>query len=175
MRGYYVDKTRKIHNNAELAQKALEEMYGEFCIAKDLLHPNIIEYKYFMRQYDANTKNFEFHIIMELMEGDDMDVYLRDQGRPFTIDRVQQIGGQIISGLKYLHERKIIHQDLKPSNILFGGDYETIKLIDLGVSNRLDKTRANTRAADRGTYRYMSPEQLNGSLSFKNSWHRGQQ
>jgi len=44
-------------------------MYGEFCIAKDLIHPNIIEYKYFMRCYDKKAKNYEFHIIMELMEG----------------------------------------------------------------------------------------------------------
>jgi len=36
----------------------------------------------------------------------------------------------------------------------------------MGVSNRLDRTR-ETKAADQGTYRYMSPEQLNGSLSFK--------
>lgn len=69
MRGFFVDKTRKINNNKELASKILEEMYGEFCIAKDLIHPNIIEYKYFMRCYDRKAKNYEFHIIMELMEG----------------------------------------------------------------------------------------------------------
>jgi serine/threonine protein kinase len=103
---------------------------------------------------------------MELMEGEDMEIYIREQGRPFLIERIRSIGGQLISGLRYLHERKIIHQDLKPSNILFNGDYEKIKLIDLGVSNKLEKTRA-TKAANAGTLRYMSPEQLNGSLSFK--------
>jgi serine/threonine protein kinase len=45
-------------------------------------------------------------------------------------------------------------------------DYEKIKLVDFGVSTRFDKTRA-TRAAQAGTLRYMPPEQLNGSLSFK--------
>lgn len=132
-------------------------MYGEFCIAKDLVHPNIVKYQYFMRRFIPETKYYEFHIIMELMEGEDMDVYLKEQGRPFTIDRVKEIGGQLVSGLRYLHETKIIHQDLKPQNILFSGDYETIKLIDLGVSNRLDKTR-ETKAAQAGTIRYMPPE-----------------
>ena len=103
---------------------------------------------------------------MELMDGGDMDVYIREQGRPYMIDRVKEIGGQLISGLKYLHDCKIIHQDLKPQNILFSGDYEKVKLIDLGVSNHLDKTKA-TRKAGHGTPRYMSPEQLDGKLSFK--------
>ena len=85
-------------------------MYGEFCIAKDLIHPNIVEYKYFMRKYDAPSKNFEFHIIMELMEGEDMDKFLKEAGnRPYMVDKVREIGGQLISGLKYLHDRKIIH------------------------------------------------------------------
>ena len=82
------------------------------------------------------------------------------------IDRVKEVGGQLISGLKYLHDCKIIHQDLKPQNILFSGDYEKVKLIDLGVSNHLDKTKA-TRKAGHGTPRYMSTEQLDGKLSFK--------
>ena len=79
---------------------------------------------------------------------------------------MQQIGGQLISGLKYLHDKKIIHKDLKPKNIVFSSDYETVKLVDLGVSNKLDQTK-NTKAAQQGTYRYMSPEQLEGNLSFK--------
>lgn len=62
------------------------------------------------------------------------------------IDRIKEIGGQLISGIRYLHERKIIHQDIKPQNILFSNDYETVKFVDFGVSNKFDKTRA-TRAA----------------------------
>lgn len=53
-------------------------MYGEFCIAKDLVHPNIVQYKYFKRDYDNSTKNYSFHLLMELMEGEDMDVYLKE-------------------------------------------------------------------------------------------------
>ncbi len=42
-----------------------------------------------------------------------------------------------------------------------------VKLIDLGVSNKLEQTRDKTSSAAAGTMRYMPPEQLNGSLSFK--------
>ncbi len=103
MAGKFVDKMRKIYNNPQLADKTLREMFAEFTIAKDLIHPNIVEYKYFMRKYDEDTKNYEFHILMELMDGEDMEVYLKEQGRPFMIDRVKEIGGQHISGPKYLH------------------------------------------------------------------------
>ena len=83
--------------------------------------------------------------------------YLRDHGRPFTVEKLKQIGEQILSGLKYLHMKKIIHQDIKPNNIMFNADYSYIKLIDLGVSSKLDKTKA-TKAAQGGTPRYMPPE-----------------
>ena len=50
-----MDKTRKIYNNPDLADKVLKVMFSEFLIAKDLFHPNVIEYKYFMRYYDDMT------------------------------------------------------------------------------------------------------------------------
>ena len=124
----------------------MKDMYDEFYIAKDLVHPAIIQYKYFMRKFDPDTKNYEFHIIMELMQGEDMEQYLKEQGRPMTVESIKEIGGQLISGLRYLHSRGIIHQDLKPSNIVFSGDYQKVKLIDLGVSNRLEQTRMTKKA-----------------------------
>lgn len=60
-----MDKTRKVFNNDVIALITMKEMYSEFMIAKDLVHPSIIEYQYFIKTYDALTKNYEFHIIME--------------------------------------------------------------------------------------------------------------
>lgn len=64
---------------------------------------------YFKRTVDEEKQNFEFHIIMELMDGEDMEVYLKEQGKPFMIDSIREIGGQLISAIRYLHENKIIH------------------------------------------------------------------
>lgn len=144
--GKYADKVRKVYNNKDLASQTLKDLFAEFTLAKDLIHSNIIEYKYFMRKYEPESLNYEFHIIMELMDGENMEDYLEEQGPAVLIETVKQIGGQIISAIRYLHDHKIIHQDLKPSNILFSGDYEKIKLADLGISNRLDKTRATRHA-----------------------------
>ena len=52
---------------------------------------------------------------------------------------------------------------MKPPNILFSSDYDRVKLVDLGVSHRIEKTK-QTKAANQGTLRYMPPEQLNGVL-----------
>jgi len=46
-----------------------------------------------MRKFDPDTKNYEFHIILELMQGEDMEVYLKEQGRPMTIESIKEIGG----------------------------------------------------------------------------------
>lgn len=51
-------------------------MFSEFCIGKDLDHPNIIKYKYFMRKFDPSQKLWEFHIIMDLMKGLSMNSFI---------------------------------------------------------------------------------------------------
>ena len=63
--GIFVNKTRKVKNNPELADKTLKDMITEYEIAKDLVHPNIVKYLAFMRKYDPNTKKHECHIIIE--------------------------------------------------------------------------------------------------------------
>ena len=65
-----------------------------------------------------------------------------------------------------MHSKNIVHQDLKPQNILFNREIKTLKLADLGVSNILDRTKP-TLSANCGTIRYMSPEQLDGLLTSK--------
>ena len=157
----------KILNNEELASTQMKHMHSEFYLGKNLTHPSLIEYKYFFRKYDENSKEHEFHILMDLMEGGDLENYLEENGRPYLIDTIKEIGAQIVAGIKYLHDNDIIHQDLKPQNILFNGEYTQVKLIDLGISKKLlDETRKTT-SAEKGTPRYMSPEQVDGKLSFK--------
>ena len=54
---------------------------------------------------------------------------------------------QMCLGLKYIHERKILHRDIKPGNIflhfLLGCDESIIKVGDLGLARMLDNTKVN--------------------------------
>ena len=106
---------------------------------------------------------------MEIVEGKDMNAYLLDIrfGPPANIFRVKSIGKQIISAIKYLHENHIIHQDLKPLNLVFSKDYSQIKLIDLGLSHNSFQNFYKTRSADQGTPWYYSPEQIQGIMTDK--------
>ena len=78
---------------------------------------------------------------MEYLDGKDMQNYLTVQGRPYDVSKIREIGSQIINVISYLHENSIVHQDIKPANIVFSGDYQTIKLIDLGISNMIKENR----------------------------------
>lgn len=87
----FVDKTKKVKNNNKIhADRELKNMFAEFCIAKDLEHPNIAKYKYFMRNFDPETKAWDFHIILELVEGPNMNSYIKNNTP--DIEAIRNIG-----------------------------------------------------------------------------------
>lgn len=86
--------------------------------------------------------------------------------REVNIQKVREVATQISGALAYLHSQNVVHQDIKPANILFSRDRQVIKLCDLGISNKVDITKA-TKRANAGTLRYMSPEQLDEQLNTK--------
>ena len=72
-----------------------------------------------------------------------------------------EIARQTLLGLRYLHaEKKIIHRDVKPSNILLNTD-GSVKIGDFGVSGRLADSVAKCDSWV-GTVTYMSPERISG-------------
>jgi len=82
---------------------------------------------------------------------------------------MEQIGG----GLAYLHDHRIIHQDIKPENILFDATESDVKyvLTDFGISTRLKESIARMTLPKDKTYAltpaYAAPEQFKGKLDFK--------
>ena len=68
-----------------------------------------------------------------------MEDKIKEHGSTKNIQIIKEIGAQLVSGLRYLHQRKIIHQDFKPENILIDDDFKTAKIIDLGVSKKMDR------------------------------------
>ena len=83
------------------------------------------------------------------------------------------IAYQMTSGLRYLHDRRLIHRDVKPSNALISSDGR-IKLADFGLARTLDSGQSLATSFV-GTFLYMAPERLTGeSYSFQSDiWSLG--
>ena len=78
----HVDKYQSAMNNDDRAKKIGYQMLDEFCISHDLKHPNIVEYKYFIREYNKLLKKHEFHNIMEYIDGPDMRTLIQQNFSP---------------------------------------------------------------------------------------------
>ena len=130
---------RAVIENSE-AKKYLE---NEIKILRLLDHPNIIKIK------DVKKSKKHFFVVMECCNGGEISKavqkYKDKYGKPFSEEIVQHLMRQIIGAFKYIHEKNIIHRDVKPDNILLHYDNEEdkknlnimkakVKIIDFGFS-----------------------------------------
>ena len=141
---YFLIKTTK--DNSEYQQKMLRREY-EISIGCD--NPNIVH----VFTYERNLPEGE-GIVMEYIEGRTLDEFLLEKP---SLKTKQRIFGELLSAVIYLHKRGIIHNDLKPENIIITRSDNTLKLIDFGLADNdafyVWKNLGCTR-------RYASPELL---------------
>ena len=96
-------------------------------------HPNIVQVDdYFIVRKCCGMKT-QMCIVMELCEGGNLfeqTEVQREQEESIPEDKVLQMAAQLLDGLRYLHERKIVHRGIKPSSILLTSD-ENLKFGEL--------------------------------------------
>lgn len=133
-------------------------------LASQLRHPNTIT------TYDHGNDHGLWYIIMEWVEGASLRNVIKDHG-PIEPERCARLTIQMLKSLEEAHRSKILHRDMKPSNIMITTDMdgeEQVKVLDFGLA-KSDPTQMGgdflklTRDGDFvGTPRYASPEQLKG-------------
>ncbi|XP_028411798.1 dual specificity mitogen-activated protein kinase kinase 1-like [Dendronephthya gigantea] len=138
----------------EIKPAIRNQIIRELKVLHDCNSPYIVGF------YGAFYCDGEISICMEHMDGGSLDQVLKKAGR-IPEDVLGIISIAVLKGLSYLRENhKIIHRDVKPSNILISSRGE-IKLCDFGVSGQLIDSMANSFV---GTRSYMAPERLQGNI-----------
>jgi eukaryotic-like serine/threonine-protein kinase len=97
-------------------------------------------------------------IEMERLAGRDL-YSIRKAEKHIAPERAVRIAIQVLDALEVLHNRNVIHRDLKSANIYIEGSDETVKLLDLGFAKASDDLKLTSPNALLGTPFYISPEQ----------------
>src|SRR5437764_11323873 len=135
-------------------EQFVERFRREAQSAAGLNHPNIVSI--FDRGYAEGT----YYIAMEYLEGRSLKELLVRNGPtpiPVSIDYARQILG----ALAFAHRNGVVHRDIKPHNIVVGGDGR-LKVTDFGIA-RSGASQMTEAGSIVGTAQYLSPEQARGA------------
>jgi adenylate cyclase len=149
---------------------ALDHLLAEARAAAALNHPFICSI------YEVTTLNDRPCIAMEYVRGETLERRLR--GGPLSLAEGLRVAEEIAEALEAAHQRRVIHQDLKPANVMLT-ESQHVKVMDFGLATRLplgervDLTTQPFAAAGtvmvRGTPAFMAPEQIRGKAADRRS------
>ena len=145
---------------AQLRRFALEEW-----VARRIASAHVV------KAAAAPAQRSAFYVVTEYVEGCTLRQWMADNPGP-DLDSVREIAEQIARGLRALHRREIVHQDLRPENIMIDRN-GTVKLIDLASASvaGIEESAPGTAGALPGTLQYTAPEYLSGDII---SWRADQ-
>ncbi len=129
---------------------SIERFKGEFRWMARLRHPNVAE----VYDFDTVSGSDQRFLTMEYIDGRDLTA-LR---WPAILERFDELVVQILRGLDYIHSRGLLHNDIKPHNILVRRPFEA-KILDFGLAQSLADS---TNPGLSGTVHYLAPERLAG-------------
>ncbi len=133
----------------------LERIQREAQLIADLAHENIVQV------FDTESAYATFFIVMERLCGTELSTLIK-QG-PSDVDEVVHVVRQTARALHYAHQRGVVHNDVKPSNI-FIDDTGRAKLMDFGIAAPPQNTAGEPPKGIMGTPGYLAPELMLGGV-----------
>lgn len=141
---------------AGAAPTTAEEALSEARTACMLGHPNIVAV------YDFEADGTHAYLVMEYVDGLNLaELLARVEGGRLTPDECAHVAASVGRALAYAHENRVLHLDIKPTNIMIDRQ-GTVKLADFGMASLA--SAAGYGDARGGTVGYMPPEQIEGDL-----------
>jgi len=143
--------------STQVGTKVLNLFLKEVSILSKLRHPSIVLFM-------GASISPRLCIIMECLPKGSLYYLLHVQKEKLAFKEVIRIAKEISEGLNYLHlcSPKIIHRDIKSSNILVN-EAKSIKIADFGISKETTTGSDGTMTGFMGTSSYMSPEMIQGT------------
>ena len=146
---------KKVSKSLVLQEKVKKYFNNEIYILKQVNHPNII------KLYEIKQTLNNFYLVFDLCNGGGLsnclEKYMKQNKKPFTQEIAQSIIRQLVSGLQYLHNNKILHRDLKLDNVLLHFNREEDK-------NNFNLLKAQVKIIDFGFARYLENDSLAQSV-----------
>lgn len=141
-----------------LDEEGIKEMSEEYDETEYIQHPNLLTGNHF-----ATVGNIPY-LEMRYCDGGSM---VRKVGR-MSNEELRHMLCDIVKGLAYLHKEGIVHQDIKPDNILYDSKHDTYLLADFGISSktrtRLSKSAKFSDRVYSRTSEYAPPEKFSGNM-----------
>ncbi|XP_055086673.1 serine/threonine-protein kinase Nek5-like [Periophthalmus magnuspinnatus] len=139
-------------NLRKMSAKEKEGSQKEVTLLSQMKHTNIVAF------IDSFQEKGSLFIVMEYCDGGDLMKKIHTQrGVSFSEEQILDWFVQICLGLKHIHDKKILHRDIKTQNIFLTSGGSKVKLGDFGVARMLNNTTELARTCV-GTPYYLSPE-----------------
>uniref|UniRef100_A0A5K4FBA9 LOK-like protein kinase n=3 Tax=Schistosoma mansoni TaxID=6183 RepID=A0A5K4FBA9_SCHMA len=135
------------------SEDELEDFMLEIDILTNFKHKNILTL------HEVYIYESKLWIYLELCGGGALDSIMEALEKPLTEPQIRFVSREVLQGLEFLHEKLIIHRDMKAGNILLTLSNE-VKLADFGVSAKLADEKQK-RSTFIGTPYWMAPEVIN--------------
>ncbi|KAK4429530.1 Serine/threonine-protein kinase STY46 [Sesamum alatum] len=153
-RGVYLgqDVAIKVLRSEHLNNSLEVEFAQEVAILREVQHGNVVRF------IGACTKLPHLCIVTEYMPGGSLYEYLHKHHLVLKLPQLLKFAIDVCKGMEYLHQKNVIHRDLKTANLLMDTCH-VVKVADFGVARF--QNNGGVMTAETGTYRWMAPEVIN--------------